>query len=105
MPIDKSYSISIPLTQLQARAAFYMARYGKETPTDTRAITDCLKAHDVGFKGLTPIGIEDAIGIENADPRITSLAAKINAIVTHDEFGQIGQGNPNVGNTEKPPEI
>lgn len=58
-------------------------------------------AHDVGFKGLTPIGIEDPIGLADTDPRITSLAAKINAIVTHDEFGQIGQGDQNVGNTEK----
>ncbi len=67
--------------------------------TDARAITNCLRAHDVGFDGLTPTGIE------NADPRAISLAVKINAILTHVSFREIDQGNPSVDNTEKSPEI
>jgi hypothetical protein len=80
-------------------AAFYMAGYGKERQTDVQAIVDSLKTHDVSFHGLTPTGIE------HEDPRIISLAAKINAVVGHEAFRQVDQTDPLAGQTEQAPEL
>ncbi len=75
-----------------------MAGYGKETPSNQKAIDTCLDAHDIGFHGLTPTGPKAT------DPRIASLADTINKIVTHHAFGQLNRANPVVERKEQPTE-
>ncbi len=76
-----------------------MAGYGKENPSNQKAINSCLDAHDIGFHGLTPTSPE------TTDPKIAFLADTINKIVTHHAFGQLDQTGPVVESTKQPPEL